>query len=550
MAINYRSFTSASATDGTLEISKPSGVVAGDLLILHILTDADPLALIPEGFILVPGSTITGSFPIRLYFKYATANEPTTYQVLFNVGSVYAAMSALYADSGNPLEVDAIQSQTNGTSNTSISFPSVTTTVNDTLLMAFAISSSTGTVTPDALMTEQYDVALTGRPFLMTEARPTAGATGTRLATRSNNGTSKVVTLALREATGNTGDITVTQYGLYVEENPDPQIQVTQFGTYIEENPDPRIVTTQYGLYIEIEPGGPPSNEQYVTELPVFAELEGEGEEVTELPVFAEFAAVGVNITQLPTYAEFAAEGLNVTSLPVFIEFEYHSTGGMIIIGEYKTWKDWYPKNVTDIPLFQAYNFMISTNGMYMIDLEWDDVEDEDGYEIERSPNGVSDWELVHTTDPDVTKYVSILLEPDTTYYYRIRSFNEGGYSPYSDVISETTRKIGPSLIGKSGMANIQNKYIIIEKPPNVQTGDFMLMQIGIQDPGNIIAPSGWTLETTIPGVYSNLIYSKVATPIEPDYYTIQRSGSETPIVTLAIFAWDGTSDQIIFFDG
>lgn len=340
--------------------------------------------------------------------------------------------------------------------------------------------------------------------------------------------------------------VDVTQEGLYAEFGPKNLVEVTQEGMYVEyAHPSEVAYVTQAGIYIEYIPI--PSSS--LTEFGVDVELDGEGIQVTESGAYAEIAAAGNYLTEFGTYAEFAASGDYLTEFGVFVEFEYYALGGMIIIGSYKTWRDHYPKNVTDIPLLRAYNFIVSSNGMYMLDIEWDDVDDEDGYEIERSWNGTTDWELIHTTDPDVTKYVSIMLTPNTTYYYRIRSFNEGGYSAYSSVVSATTRKIGPSLIGMTETANNTYSPIYIKKPPEVNFGDFMIMQIGVEDIDTLIMPDGWTLETTITGVYSNLILSKTATAFEPDIYTIYRSGLETPIVTVAIFAWDGSSDEIIFFD-
>jgi hypothetical protein len=79
------------------------------------------------------------------------------------------------------------------------------------------------------------------------------------------------------------------------------------------------------------------------------------------------------------------------------------------------------------------------------IDLTWTDVATDTGYQVERSPDGSNEWDIVGTTDQDVTTYSDIGLSPGTTFYYRVSAFNAGGYSPASDVVSATTYTDPPS---------------------------------------------------------------------------------------------------------
>ncbi len=73
------------------------------------------------------------------------------------------------------------------------------------------------------------------------------------------------------------------------------------------------------------------------------------------------------------------------------------------------------------------------------IDLGWaDNADDEYGFEIERSTDGVN-WSLIDTTGSDVTSYNDNGLDAATTYYYRVRAFNGSGSSGYSNVTSATT---------------------------------------------------------------------------------------------------------------
>ena len=74
------------------------------------------------------------------------------------------------------------------------------------------------------------------------------------------------------------------------------------------------------------------------------------------------------------------------------------------------------------------------------INLTWvDNSANEDGFEIERSPDG-STWTQINTTAADVTTYNDTGLSTNTTYYYRVRAFNTSGNSGYSNVASASTQ--------------------------------------------------------------------------------------------------------------
>jgi hypothetical protein len=73
------------------------------------------------------------------------------------------------------------------------------------------------------------------------------------------------------------------------------------------------------------------------------------------------------------------------------------------------------------------------------ISLAWaDNASNEDGFKIERSLDGVN-FTQVATVGANVTTYSATGLQAGTTYYFRVRSFNTGGDSGYSNTASATT---------------------------------------------------------------------------------------------------------------
>jgi hypothetical protein len=68
-----------------------------------------------------------------------------------------------------------------------------------------------------------------------------------------------------------------------------------------------------------------------------------------------------------------------------------------------------------------------------------DNSNNEDGFKIERSPNGIDDWEQIGMLSAGITSYVDFGLSCGTLYYYRVRAFNIDGHSGYSNVANTST---------------------------------------------------------------------------------------------------------------
>jgi hypothetical protein len=79
------------------------------------------------------------------------------------------------------------------------------------------------------------------------------------------------------------------------------------------------------------------------------------------------------------------------------------------------------------------------------IDVTWDDVADETGYRVERSPNGSSGWaDVSGNLAAGTTSYSDTGLTASTQYFYRVIAFNGVGDSTPSTVVNATTQA-GPA---------------------------------------------------------------------------------------------------------
>lgn len=102
---------------------------------------------------------------------------------------------------------------------------------------------------------------------------------------------------------------------------------------------------------------------------------------------------------------------------------------------------------VTYTPLTAPSNLNATNVSGSQNDLSWtDNSSNEDGFKVESSLNNeFGPFSQVAATSANVVLYNNTGLTADQTYYYRVRSFNSGGNSGYSNTTHAITATVVPS---------------------------------------------------------------------------------------------------------
>ncbi len=209
--ISFRASAQAVTTSTSITVDKPTGTVQNDVMVATIFTrsDSDEGAITqtgPAGWTLVRRTAQGGNDAIEMetWRKVAGASEPANYAWGFVQSAGGGAIGIIQAYSGvdTATPVDVEGGQLNASS-TSVTAPSITTTVANTMLVGSFGIRSLSTFTPPTGMTERVDAAQTSAGLEGTdELFAGAGATGTRVATGTVAGANIAHILALRPASG------------------------------------------------------------------------------------------------------------------------------------------------------------------------------------------------------------------------------------------------------------------------------------------------------------------------------------------------------------
>ena len=116
------------------------------------------------------------------------------------------------------------------------------------------------------------------------------------------------------------------------------------------------------------------------------------------------------------------------------------------------------------------------------IDVTWkDNSTNEQGFVLERAISGTNNWQVVATLPANSTTFSDTGLVPDTTYRYRVYSFNQVGHSMYSSVQSATTPS-DPTLAPAAPsdlVVSVQGFFATLTWTDNSNNEEKFLIQVG-----------------------------------------------------------------------
>src|ERR1700719_1277416 len=93
----------------------------------------------------------------------------------------------------------------------------------------------------------------------------------------------------------------------------------------------------------------------------------------------------------------------------------------------------------TTLPPAPPSNLTAIAVSSSQINLSWtDNSKNETGFKIERSRDGIT-FKQKDAVGVNVTAYTDSMRQASTKYYYRVRAYNSGGNSGYSNTASATT---------------------------------------------------------------------------------------------------------------
>lgn len=373
MALSFVNVTTTAALIGStnITVNKPTGVVDGDMLLCCIGSTADSAVTPSAGW--NPVASVTGSNSIHVYSKVASS-EPASWTFTRTTTTAIIGVIAWNSSTATAIVVDANATDSSGTGSTSRVCPGVTTTRSNAAVHWFFIANPNDTYSEDGSTTERWDANSSNCDnYLMTQVVAATGATGTRTATgvlKTVN--TKYVTVAIAEDVSSGPDGAPS--GLTATAFDDDRIDLEWTDGSTNED----------GFSIERSPNG--------------------------TDTWAEIDTVAANET---TYSD--------TGLTEYTNYWYRvrafTTG--------PTYSD-YSNTATDQTLLAAPSGLTATaNGDVQIDLEWtiNSAVPPDGTAIERSPNGSTGWTEIATVAHPTNTYGNSGLNPETTYYYRVRSY-------------------------------------------------------------------------------------------------------------------------------
>jgi hypothetical protein len=191
-------------------IARPAGVVAGDVLIAQITSDAAPsMSVVPGGWsgVLAGPLTLSGNARVFVYWHVVAdpAAEPGSYVWQLSAAQKWNGVLTAFSgvDTADPFDT-AVSTASNGSySVASLTVPGVTTVAPGAMLVGgLGMDSSAAGVTPPTGWTESAEGSGGQNAELAYRSMPTAGASGSATWTQPRATASAGWLRALRPTAG------------------------------------------------------------------------------------------------------------------------------------------------------------------------------------------------------------------------------------------------------------------------------------------------------------------------------------------------------------
>ena len=205
----FQTSNTSTGTGTAATVTKPSGTVQFDLLVgvVDVESGTDVGITPPTGWTLVRRQDQLTDVGLAVFFKQAGASEPADYTWTLTASKKFCAGIARIEGAPGVLPVDVQDGDNSSTASASVPAPSVTTTLDDELVLCFYTNKKSSTYTPDGSTIERWDDpnVTDGLPsnMMATFDQLTAGATGAKTATASDSDTWATITVALRQGVKN-----------------------------------------------------------------------------------------------------------------------------------------------------------------------------------------------------------------------------------------------------------------------------------------------------------------------------------------------------------
>lgn len=146
------------------------------------------------------------------------------------------------------------------------------------------------------------------------------------------------------------------------------------------------------------------------------------------------------------------------------------------------------------------------------INLSWSDNNDnESGFKIERSLDGLTGWIQIDTVGANITTYANTGLTCRTTYYYRLRAYNAEGNSDYSNTANAITSACPPAAPGALTSQAISAGQI------NLAWIDYSTDEDGFKIERSPDGSTNWSEIATVPA--NTIAYSNTGLACHTPYY-------------------------------